>query len=195
MELPDGTMRKKRRVYDLPGHAHELTFSCYHLRPYLRSERSRQWVIDAIDRARTAHGFQLWAFVVMSTHVHLLVFRPPRDGPLGVPVVLQSIKQSVSRRAAAWVRAHAPERISDFEVREPGGKKRFRFWQEGGGYDRNIFSAEAAWNSVGYMHQNPVEAGLCAEPEDWAWSSARWYARRGDALLACDGRPPPIMPR
>ena len=29
---------------------------------------------------------------------------------------------------------------------------------------------------VDYIHGNPVRRGLVARPEDWQWSSARWYA-------------------
>ena len=27
-----------------------------------------------------------------------------------------------------------------------------------------------------YIHRNPVRRGLVLEPEQWAWSSVRWYA-------------------
>jgi putative transposase len=26
------------------------------------------------------------------------------------------------------------------------------------------------------MHRNPVKRGLVAEPDQWCWSSFRWYA-------------------
>jgi hypothetical protein len=32
------------------------------------------------------------------------------------------------------------------------------------------------WRKICYIHQNPVERGLVEKPEDWKWSSARWYA-------------------
>ena len=50
------------------------------------------------------------------------------------------------------------------------------------------------WNSVRYIHQNPVEAGLCEKPEDWMWSSARWYKGMDRVVLEMDRRPPKIMP-
>jgi len=27
-----------------------------------------------------------------------------------------------------------------------------------------------------YLHRNPVKRGLVLEPQQWAWSSFRWYA-------------------
>jgi len=99
MERPDGTCRKRRRVYNTPGHAHELTFTCYHGFKMLGNDRARRWVVEAIELARRKHRFQLWAYVLMLEHMHLLVFPTGADDDLSA--VLKSIKQSVSRRAIA----------------------------------------------------------------------------------------------
>jgi len=53
------------------------------------------------------------------------------------------------------------------------GKKRvFRFWQIGGGYDRNLWTAKAVRSSIKYIEANPVRKELVKKPEDWKWSSA-----------------------
>ena len=51
-----------------------------------------------------------------------------------------------------------------------------RFWQAGGGYDRNITDPDTARPVIDYIHHNPVRRGLGRSPEEWHWSSARWYA-------------------
>jgi hypothetical protein len=53
-----------------------------------------------------------------------------------------------------------------------------RFWQPGGGFDRNVRSEEELWRETCYVHDNPVRRGLVERAEDWAWSSAKWYAAR-----------------
>jgi putative transposase len=53
---------------------------------------------------------------------------------------------------------------------------RHRFWQPGGGYDRNVVEIAAVHQIIEYIHANPVRRGLVACAEDWEWSSARWYA-------------------
>jgi putative transposase len=40
--------RKKVKSYNEPGHAHELTFSCFQRQPFLTKERSCRWFIDAL---------------------------------------------------------------------------------------------------------------------------------------------------
>jgi putative transposase len=39
--------RKRVRSYNEPGHAHELTFSCFHRLPLLSRDRTRQWFIPS----------------------------------------------------------------------------------------------------------------------------------------------------
>jgi hypothetical protein len=65
--------RKRVRHYDLPGHAHELTFSCYRRLPLLVDDSTREELARTIDRAVSRHGWHLSAFVFMPEHVHLVV--------------------------------------------------------------------------------------------------------------------------
>lgn len=53
---------------------------------------------------------------------------------------------------------------------------RCRFWQPGGGYDRNVVEVATVHQMIEYLHANPIRRGLVEHAEDWEWSSARWYA-------------------
>ena len=65
--------------------------------------------------------------------------------------------------------------LKQLTVLERPGKYCFRYWQEGPGFDRNIFSRDALAASIDYIHNNPVKRGLCQRAIDWSWSSARYY--------------------
>ena len=186
MRLPDGTIRKLRRNWNEVGHAHELTFCCRHRLPLLSKDRSRRWLIEALAAAREVHDVELWAYVIMPEHVHVLLW--PRHPNYDVALIRKTIKQSVARRAIGYLRANAPQWLERLLVVERG--RRFhRFWEAGGGYDRNVEREEAAWIVVEYIHANPVRRGLVATPTEWPWSSARWYAGEPEVLLAMDGCP------
>ena len=73
MQVPHGH-RKSVKHFDLPGHAHELTFSCHERLPLLDSDRYKVLLSVVIDRAIERHGFRLAGFVYMPEHVHLLVW-------------------------------------------------------------------------------------------------------------------------
>jgi putative transposase len=174
--MPTSHRRQVKR-YDEPGHARFLTFSCFQRRPFLRSERACQWLADAIERARATHDFELWPYVFMPEHAHTLLL-PAFDRP-GVGPILNSIKQSVAKRAVKWTRENAPDKLSlmaDCDIR---GRVTHRFWQRGAGYDRNLWTPQHVWEVVDYIHLNPVEAGFCKLPEQWHWSSAAEYGGAG----------------
>ena len=84
-------------------------------------------------------------------------------------------------------------RIPDAHARghERLGVRRFRFWQEGGGDDRNLPSVKAVEAAIAYIHENPVRRGLCDRPADWRWSSARHYQEDGQGAARI-GIPPLI---
>ena len=58
---------------------------------------------------------------------------------------------------------HASEWLARVTVR----RVRQRFWQPGGGYERNITSTEASRAMIDYIRANPVRRGLVARAEDW----------------------------
>jgi putative transposase len=176
--------RKTLRRYNDPGHAHALTFSCFRRQPFLGKDRSRQWLVDAIDRARDRLRFHVWAYVVMPEHVHLLIW--PTGPEYDVSDILNSVKLSVVKRAVPFVRRAAPSFLARMEERRPGGKVSHRFWQPGGGYDRNVVEPETAYREIEYIHNNPVRRGLCERPEDWYWSSAADYAAVRSGPLRVD---------
>src|SRR4051794_385181 len=108
--------RKTCRRYNDPGHAHSLTFSCFHRQPFLNSDRSRQWFIDAVERARLKHRFHVWAYVIMPEHVHLLLW--PTNSRYSTSDFLNSIKQSVSKRALLFVQREARTFLARMEDRQ-----------------------------------------------------------------------------
>jgi putative transposase len=175
-------IRKKCRRLNAPGHAHELTFSCYRGQPLLCSQRARGYLAEAISRSRQKHSFHVWAYVLMPEHVHLLLW--PTEQNYSISKMLLSIKQPVSRGIMSYLREHNP---AGLRVLATGQRRTpYRFWLAGGGYDRNITSAETARKTVEYIHNNPVRRGLVAAPEEWVWSSAGDWAGRGPGKVVLD---------
>jgi hypothetical protein len=89
-------------------------------------------------------------------------------------------------RSGALVRASAPNFLSQMEDRQPGGRVHYRFWQRGGGYDRNLTEPKSIWNEIDYFHANPIRRGLCDTPTAWLWSSARELEQPGSGMLRLD---------
>jgi len=77
----------KRRVrYNERGQPRELTFSCYHHYAFLSHDRTREWFYEAWTR----FALQLWAYVVMPEHVHVLAY--PGEAPERMSGFLRTVK-------------------------------------------------------------------------------------------------------
>ena len=184
--------RKRLRRFDEPGHAHYLTFSCFREQRFLKSERACQWLVEAITETRAKMPFDLWAWVFMPEHVHLLL--RPRRG-ICLREILSGIKVPVAKRAAGWVRREAPQFAPRMLDLQPSGKRFLRFWQRGGGYDRNIVTVQELREKIAYIHNNPLRRGLAQSPADWRWSSyAAWESGNDEPLPIDRETLPPLNP-
>ena len=180
---------KRRRRFDGDLAPRELTFSCYKRHPFLNRDRTRTWFVEALQESRKEWPVDLWAWVIMPEHVHLLFV--PREACVSIGNFQGAIKEQVARQAIQWLEQNAPEWIPRITVQE-GSRMRRRFWQPGGGYDRNINSLETLLHMIEYIHLNPVRRGLVERAIDWKWSSARWYAGIGPRLIEMDRTVPTI---
>lgn len=179
--------RHHRRNYNDVGHAHELTFSCYRGYRFLNSDRTCGWLADAIEEARNNLSFDLWAYVFMPEHVHLIVH--PRNVEYDIAEIRSAIKAPVGAKGIAFIKNHASHWLAKV-TRRRGNKEEYLFWQSGGGYDRNVTKQQTLVAMIDYMHMNPVRRQLVGKPEEWYWSSAAWYLNTGLIPMRVDSIPP-----
>jgi REP-associated tyrosine transposase len=180
---------------EVPGGVRFLTFSCQRRLPLFSNAKVARVFVRSLVRVRRETGLELFAWVVMPEHVHLLV-RPPfpptsanqmnTNEPLAP--ILKGIKMAVSKRVLArWADMDAGilRKLDD-------GHGHPRFWQKGGGFDRNVRDRAEFCREVRYIHRNPVERDLVECARDWEFSSVRWWMGQIDGEVACD--PPPGVP-
>ncbi len=129
----------------------------------------------------------------MPEHVHVLIY--PRADEYSISRILSTLKQPVSKRAILFVQRNAPAFLPRISDAQPNGKTELRFWQRGGGYDRNLWSPRHIWETIDYIHANPVRRGLCAVDADWPWSSAPAYAATQTVPIRIDFDSLPNDPR
>jgi putative transposase len=172
----------KYQRLNIQGHAHELTFSCYKRQPFLKGDKINILLADAIERASNIHNFDVWAYVFMPEHVHLMIF--PLDEEYSTSNILRSIKQSVSRKVINKLKEQNSKKL---QLLATGSRHpEYRFWQDGGGYDRNYCEAGEIRKQVDYIHANPVRRGFVDNPVDWKWSSAKdWTSGEDGPCRIC----------
>ncbi len=91
---------------------------------------------------------------------------------VGTPsTVMQVLKQRTAHALLPKYRKPDP-RQADFFGEIP---QRAPFWQARF-YDFNVWTEKKRIEKLKYMHRNPVTRRLAASPEEWRWSSYRFYA-------------------
>jgi len=154
----------ERRIIDLPGHRHFVTFSTYQRRRFLDSPHTRNIVLEVLQRCLVVHNAGCSGFVVMPNHVHAILFGKPEF--------------QISRFMQVWKKTSS-YRLKRFFIREITHYRQLcpencPIWQASF-YDFNVESDKKLNEKLNYMHNNPVNAGLAATSLSWAWSSVRFY--------------------
>jgi len=132
--------------------------------------------------------FKIWAYVIMANHVHILIW--PLDAKYDISKIDSGIKGISSKRYAKYLFETDAIKYGKFMVKNDSGQG-FRFWQHGGGYDRNLWNAKSIKYAIKYIEANPVRKGLASCPEEYRWSSA--WARKMNQGLVPDTYAMPVM--
>ena len=156
---------------------HFLTFSCYQRRPLLNHASRCDLFLQILERVRRRYRLVVLGYVVMPEHVHLLVTEPQRAT---LSTVMQALKlgfvRSLEGTGIPGSRKIGETRATPFwgldatSIPHPFWLARF--------YDFNVWTEKKRIEKLRYIHRNPVKRGLVASPEQWRWSSFRWYLNR-----------------
>ena len=172
--------RKLCKRFNEPGHAHFLTFSCNRQLPLFNKNEIKHIFISSLNEARKKHQFDLWGYVIMPEHIHILIHS---SSIYSISVILKMIKQKSAYYSIKYFRKHSPEITEKLMDRKTG---KIRFWLPGGGYDENITDTHACREIIDYMHNNPVRRGIVDNLLDWTWSSARFWAGETNVPIQMD---------
>ena len=117
---------------------------------------------DLLAGACREAGVEVWAWVLMPNHTHLIL--APRDAD-GLRRALAPVHRRYARRV------HARQRLTG------------HFWQ--GRFGSVVMDEDHLAAALRYVALNPVRARLVSRAEDWPWSSVHAHlAGRSEGLTA-----------
>src|SRR5258708_34985679 len=150
------------------GDIHYITCSCYRRQPLLATARRRNVFLKALEQVRRELRFCVLGYVVMPEHFHLLMTEPIEGTP---STAMQLVKRRVAEALLPKPKRRDPRQAILWD--ESDG----HFWQRRF-YDFNVYTEKKRIEKLRYIHRNPVRRGLIECPEDWRWSSYRFFALR-----------------
>jgi REP element-mobilizing transposase RayT len=141
--------------------------------PVFRTDAIKKITSASLDEARRSGRFAIFAYVIMPDHLHLIT-----DGARKPSDTLRFVNGIASHRVIGYLNdggyTASLEKLRDTKKAR---EHKYSLWD---GHS-NVFlvtSESVFMQRVNYIHQNPVRAGLVAQPEDYRWSSARCWSRR-----------------
>jgi len=168
-----------RRAYG-SGYLHFITTSCYQRRRWLGTLARRDLFLRVVEETRQRYAFVVVGYVVMPEHVHLLISEPEAGT---FSTVMQVLKQRFARELLRRLRESASQGATLEET---------HVWQRRF-YDFVVWNPGKRAQKLRYMHQNPVKRGLVMEPDQWQWSSYRFYAYEEPAPVLLNERKPVVL--
>ena len=176
-------MPRSYRVSADENYAYFATWTVVEKLPLFAEALYRQIVLDSLAYLRQHKKTQLNAFVVMSTHLHAVLW--PEKG-VDLSGVMRDFKRHTSRSICAATEVGDEHYLREFasahHANRAKDQSKYQVWIERS-HTEAIYSDEFARQKIDYIHLNPVKAGLVSRPEDWPYSSARAYLLHGGVKL------------
>lgn len=139
-----------------------INFTCYHRYPLLTDDNTILAILDELATAREKYAFALLGYVVMPTHVHLVLLPPDA---VRVGALIGEIKSRSARRILSRWRVERNPFLSKLRIKK-AGEYAFVFWQARC-FDHNCRTVEDVREMINYCHMNPVRAGFVSSAIEW----------------------------
>jgi len=145
----------------------------------------RHIMVDALRYCQQQKGLELFAWCLMSNHLHLLARAAEGHNLSDIlrdfkkftsKAIVQAITDEPTESRRAWLL----DRFY-FRGRQDSKITNAKFWQDGS-HAVEVLTPAFAQQKLQYIHQNPVRAQIVQEPEAYVFSSASNYAG-GHGLL------------
>jgi REP element-mobilizing transposase RayT len=175
----------KRRSKTMPtgyqiqnqSQAYYLTLQVVYWIDVFTRKECRDVVIDSLRYCQEHKGLEIFAYVIMSNHVHLLA----RSSVGDLSGTLRDFKKHTSKQLVEFI-ANGVESRKEWMLRlfahaakRQNKQGKYQLWTHEN-HAKETFSNHFLTSTVNYIHQNPVRAGWVERAEDYLYSSARSYA-------------------
>jgi REP element-mobilizing transposase RayT len=163
--------RTRYRIFD-NAYPHFLTCTINSWLAVFTRPEAVQIVFDSWVYLSRERGFQLYAYVVLENHLHMIASAPELAN------AIKSFKMYTARQIIDLLERHqAKVLLNQLRLLKRAHKthSEYQVWEEGS-QPKEIRSDEMMLQKLEYVHFNPVQRGYVDDPVHWRYSSARNYA-------------------
>jgi REP element-mobilizing transposase RayT len=146
-------------------------------------QRYRNIVIDSLNFCIDNKGLEVYAYVIMSNHIHILARAANND----LSEVVRDFKRHTSRMIIKSMLTEPESRakwmldIFKKAASEHSRNELYQVWTHEN-HAEEIYSPAFTLQKIKYIHDNPVRAGIVTKAEDYMYSSARNYSGKDNLI-------------
>jgi putative transposase len=161
-----------------------MTTTCLEWKPVLTDDRHKEIIINSLRFLVKDERVAVYGFVIMHNHFHLvyqLMGDHARDD------VQRDFLKFTGQQILKNLRNDHSPLLSELLVNAKD--RRHQVWERNS-LSIPLWSQRVLVQKMNYLHYNPVKAGLCRYPEEYKYSSARFYfcnERDWDFIVHFDG--------
>lgn len=171
-------VRSTYKIVDF-GSYYFLTSTIINWRKTFISDKYFEIMMDSFNFYQKKFGMSISAFVIMPEHFHMIAESEMLSR------AIQSLKSYTAKLIIKELRNDKHfETLNFFCDNRLSYKKKsnYQVWEESF-HPKKILNLKMLNQKIDYIHYNPVKRNLVENPEDWKYSSARYYLRNEDCGL------------
>ena len=166
----DNHNRPKRKSQMLLNEAYFWTDTIKDWKRLLQNNDLKMIIINCWQNLIKTRKVKIYAFVIMPNHIHMIWEMLEKNGK---EMPYASFNKFTAHQFLDFLRANQHP-LKGYQVKDL--ERKHRFWQRDA-VDIHLSDTEILEQKIEYIHLNPLQDhwNLVEYPEDYRWSSARFY--------------------
>ena len=179
--LPENEVKQSNNMsnyrFDNPDGIYFVTFAVVDWVDVFTRSLYVDILLESICYCQENKGLEVFAWCIMSNHVHLIIRRKEVHS---LSDILRDLKKYTSKRIIEAIKTQTESRREwmlhrfSWAGKQNSNNTSYQFWQQDN-QPEELFSKEFTKQKLDYIHQNPVKAGLVDEAQYYNYSSAKDY--------------------
>ena len=150
---------------------------------FFKSDTIKRIIVDSFHFMRTNHWINLYAFVIMPNHIHVILRALEKHT---ISDIMRDFKKHTSKQITRQFQAEDAKNIL-LSIENSGRRDGNKVWEDN--YDaRDVFTTKFLQQKLDYIHHNPCQPhwNLSKFPEGYMWSSAAFYMVDKPCIIPID---------
>jgi putative transposase len=150
-------------------HPQFFTATILEWKPLLHEDEYKDIIINSLQFLVTNKRVRLYAFVIMQNHIHLIWQALNEFTPVNIQ---HSLLSYTAHQMQLKLQKGNASLLLSFKV--TAEDRSYQFWERDS-LGIELYTHDTFIQKLDYIHYNPVKAGVCRFPEEYKYSSAKFY--------------------